>query len=723
MTFPAEKIEGAVERVTFHSEETGFCVLQVKARSHDDLVTIVGHLPNIVPGEWVQATGAWVKDRKHGHQFKAEQLKSVPPDSIEGIEKFLGSGLIKGIGPIYASRLVAKFGKEIFDIIEHQSGRLEDVDGIGRVRRQRIKESWNETRAVRGIMAFLLAHGVSTARAFRIYKTYGEQAIEQVRADPYCLARDIHGIGFKTADQIAERLGIEKTSDLRARAGVEYTLLEITDDGHCAFPRPGLVEAAAKILQIPGPIIEQAIDHGLEQRRLVQETIPGFDDPLIYLASLHYAEAALARHLKLLATGPHPCPPIDTEKAIAWCQEQIKLTLAPAQQEALRLAVRAKVMILTGGPGVGKTTLVNALIRILSAKKMHIVLCAPTGRAAKRMKELTGREAKTIHRLLAYDPGKGRFRHDEHNPLGGDVFIIDEASMIDVTLAHQLIRAIPPRAAVLFVGDVDQLPSVGPGMVLRDLIDSGAFPVCRLTEIFRQAAASDIVMNAHKVHDGILPAWGSPEKKSDFYFIQVEEPELAAARVVKLVRESIPKKFGFDPIDDIQVLTPMRISVLGAQNLNQELQRALNPEGDQVERFGCAYRLHDKVMQIENNYNKDVFNGDIGRITRINHEDHEITVRFDEREVQYDVQELDELAPSYAITIHKSQGSEYPCVVIPIHTQHYIMLQRNLLYTAITRGKRLVVLVGTQKALAIAVKKQDIRRRITTLKIRLQEVG
>jgi len=714
------RVEGSVERVTFHSEDTGFSVLRVKVRGQRDLLTVVGNLPNVVAGEWVAAQGAWVVNREHGRQFQAAELKTMPPDSLEGIEKFLGSGLIKGIGPVYAAKLVQRFGKEIFDVIEQRSAQLEEVEGIGRVRRLRIKDSWNETKAVRAIMSFLLAHGVSTARAFRIHKQYGEEAIRRVRDDPYCLARDIRGIGFLSADKIASSIGIDPRSDVRARAGVEHVLQEIRTEGHCAYPRAALVEKAVEILDIPSEIVERAVDHGLRQQRLIAEPRgPGGED-LVYLAALHAAETGVAEHLRRVAAGAHPCPAIRVENAIGWCEEKTGLQLAPAQREAIRMAVKTKVMVLTGGPGVGKTTLVNAIIRIFLAKKLRVVLCAPTGRAAKRLSESTGRSAKTIHRLLAFDVQTGRFKHDAGHPLKGDVFVVDEASMLDVQLAHSLFQAVPTTAALLLVGDVDQLPSVGPGCVLRDIIDAGVFGVTRLTHVFRQAARSHIVTNAHRVNAGQMPvADGGTD--TDFYFVDAEQPEDAVAAVVRLVRERIPRRFHYDPKRDVQVLTPMHRGALGARNLNAALQEALNPRGEAVTRFAVTYRVGDKVMQTENDYEKDVYNGDIGIVRAIRTEESEVIVRFEGRDVTYDTYELDALVPSYAITIHKSQGSEYPCVIVPVHTQHYIMLQRNLLYTAITRGKRLVILVGTKKAVSIAVRRADAHRRVTTLRARLKE--
>jgi exodeoxyribonuclease V alpha subunit len=709
-----------VERITFHSEETGFCVLRVKVRGQRQLQTVVGCLPDVVVGEWLRAEGQWTMNREHGRQFKAETLETLPPDSIDGITRFLGSGLIKGIGPVYAGKLVERFGKDIFDIIENRSAVLEKVEGIGPKRRKLIKESWNETRAVRSIMAFLLSHGVSTNRAFRIFKTYGDNAIKQVRDDPYCLARDIRGIGFKSADKIAQSVGIAKDSDLRARAGVEYVLQEITGEGHCAYPRRGLIDKAEEILEVDETIISRAIDHGIETSRL--KTGMWQQEPIIYLATLYHCEKLLAQMLNELASRKHPCPEFDVEKAIEWSENKIGLELAAAQREAIRVMVRSKVSVVTGGPGVGKTTLINSLLRILLAKRMRVVLCAPTGRAAKRMAETTGCEASTIHRLLAFDPRQGRFRHDENHPLEGDVFVVDETSMIDLPLACSLVRAIPKRAALVLVGDIDQLPSVGPGMVLRDIIESDRFPVCHLTHVFRQAEGSDIIRSAHQINHGQMPYFGEKNSNSDFFFAEADEPEQAEDLILRMVSERIPQRFGFDPIRDIQVLTPMRRGILGSQNLNARLQEVLNPAQSRIGMFGVLYHAGDKVMQLENNYDKEVFNGDMGHVVSIQHETRELTVDFDGRKVVYDFLELDELVPSYAITIHKSQGSEYPCVVIPVHTQHYIMLQRNLLYTAVTRGKKLVVLVGSKKAVSLSVRRKDAHVRITTLQERLGAV-
>ncbi len=717
----AESISGIVERVTFHNEENGWCVLRVKAKGLRELATVVGHAPSVSAGEFLDADGTWIVDREHGRQFKAEQMRIAAPSTPEGIEKYLGSGILKGVGPHFAEKLVAAFGDKVFDVIEQEPKRLREVPGIGPTRLERITAGWSDQREIRKIMVFLTSHGVGTARAVRIYKTYGAKAIDKVRENPYALAHDIHGIGFQTADQIARKLGVDPQSEIRARAGLAWVLQELSTQGHCAYPVPLLLQAAVKLLEIPDDVLRKALAQEMTQGRLVADQIDHVD--VVYLAGLHRAELALAEALQALRDGPHPLPAVDIEAEIARVEKDVKLTLAPGQKDALRLAVRSKVFVITGGPGVGKTTLVNSLLRILQ-ERLRVVLCAPTGRAARRLTETTGAEAKTIHRLLEVEPHTGQFKRHRDNPLDADVVVLDEASMVDVVLMNQLVRAIPARAALVMVGDVDQLPSVGPGTVLRDVIDSKALPVVRLTEIFRQAAASRIIVNAHRINAGLPPERRKSEVLEDFYVVEAEDPAAIVDRILKLVTERIPERFKLDPIRDIQVLTPMNRGELGARALNERLQAVLNPPGPmEVVKFGHAYRTGDKVMQIVNDYDKEVFNGDLGFIRRVDETEREMEVDYDGRAVIYDFGELDEVVPAYACSIHKSQGSEYPAVIIPLHTQHYRMLHKPVLYTGVTRGKKLVVLVGSRKALSIAVRHSDDDRRISGLKGRLAKAA
>jgi exodeoxyribonuclease V alpha subunit len=714
-----ETLAGTVERVTFHNEDNGFTVLRVEVRGRRGLATVVGHAAAISPGEFIQARGAWVNDRTHGLQFNATDLSTAAPSTIEGIEKYLGSGLIKGVGPHFAGKLVAAFGTDVFDVIDHDPDRLQRVEGIGPVRATRIRESWCAQRVVRDIMVFLHAHGVSTARAVRIYRTYGTDAVALISGNPYRLAADIRGIGFLSADRIAAKLGIGKTALIRARAGITYTLAEAMDDGHCGLPAAKLAETAARLLDVPPALIDQALALELAEGTVVADTLDS--ERCIFLAGLHAAERGIAARLRLLNRGMPSWAVIDADKALPWVERKLGLSLAARQADALRMAVRSKLVVITGGPGVGKTTLMNAILSVLGAKGVRAVLCAPTGRAAKRLSELSGGEAKTIHRLLEVDPSNGGFRRHEGRPLECDLVVVDEVSMVDVPLMHALLRAVPPAAAMILVGDVDQLPSVGPGQVLSDIIGSGVVKTVRLTEIFRQATESRIVLNAHRINRGELPELVRADDAGDFYFVEAGEPDEAARRVLQIVRERIPQRFGLDPVRDIQVLCPMNRGAAGARSLNVELQKLLNPGADPiVERFGSAFGVGDKVMQIENDYDKDVYNGDIGFVRSIDAEACEMVIEFDGRPVAYDFGELDRVVLAYATTVHKAQGSEYPAVVLPVTTQHYPMLQRNLLYTGVTRGRRLVVLVGQPKALAIAVRHERGGRRWSKLKDWLQ---
>jgi len=715
---PVERLAGSLERVTFHSEETGFCVLRVKVAGRRELVTVTGNAATVTPGEYLECTGSWHNDKTHGLQFKASHLQMVQPTTLEGIEKYLGSGMVKGIGPHFAKKLVQAFGAQVFEVIENTPQRLAELPGIGPKRTEKVAAAWEEQKAVREIMVFLQSHGLGTARAVRIYKTYGNEAIVRVSENPYRLALDIHGVGFKTADALAGKLGIASDSPLRARAGVRHVLQELSGTGHCAAYRDELAGQAGTLLEIPLPVIEAAIDAELAEENLVADRHDG--RPCLFLTPLYRAEVGVAAGLSRLAPGAPPWGEIVAERALPWVEQETGLTLSESQREAVQLALKSKVLVITGGPGVGKTTLVNSILTIIRARKLRVTLCAPTGRAAKRLTESTGLEAKTIHRLLEFDPQRFDFKRGRDNPLETDLVVLDESSMVDIVLMNKLLPAIPDQAALLLVGDVDQLPSVGPGCVLADIIASQAIPTVRLTEIFRQAASSRIIVNAHRINRGELPEREEAKELSDFYLIPASSPEDLHAKLMQVVTERIPKRFGMDPVKDIQVLTPMNRGGLGTRSLNAELQQALNGAAEpRVNRFGSGFAPGDKVIQTVNNYDKEVFNGDIGRIVSVDLEEGSLTVEFEERLVPYDFGELDELALAYATSIHKSQGSEYAAVVIPLALQHYTMLERNLIYTAVTRGKKLVVLIAEQKALAMAVKNHKSQRRLTLLAGRL----
>ena len=709
----SEALSGTVESIIYRSEDTGYTVCRVDVEGHSGPATLVGNCAAMWMGEEVRATGKWIRHKQHGYQFQADSIKCIAPTSVKGIERYLSSGMIRGIGKELARRLVKKFGTGTLDIIEHHSKRLQEVDGIGPTRRQRIKESWSEQKGVHDIMIFLQGHGIGTAQSARIFRRYGDQAVALIRENPYRLCADVWGIGFKTADGVAMSLGIPPDSEVRARAGLLHVMTTFADEGHCYCPSAELLLQAEALLGISVEILGEAMQVEIQRRNLVKE------DDRIYLRPLYEAETAVADSVNRIVSTGITFRHIDAGKAIPWAENRMKLSFAPQQSEALRMALTEKFSIMTGGPGVGKTTIIHALVDVFHVRKLHVMMAAPTGRAAKRMEQATNHEAKTIHRLLKFQPKDGSFEHDASNPLKADVLIVDEASMIDIRLMSQFLAAVPNEACVILVGDTDQLPSVGPGNVLRDLIHSKAVPCTVLETIFRQEKGGWIVRNAHHVNHGEQLELPEKGDDSDFYFIQTENPDDVISKMIYLVTERIPKRFGFNPMSDIQVLTPMRRNQLGADNLNAVLQEALNPTGEEVERFGRKYRVRDRVMQIRNNYDKEVYNGDVGRIARISSEDQQMIVEYDGRRVNYELSELDELVHAYACSVHKSQGSEYPAVVLLLTTQHFKLLQRNLLYTAITRGRHLVCLVGTRKAVFIATKNNEIRQRRTGLRERL----
>lgn len=715
-------LEGVLERFVYSNEETSWSVAKIESPSRPSPVTATGNLLGVQPGESLRLRGRWTTDPRHGEQFKVESFITVAPATVKGIERYLGSGLVRGIGKVMAQRLTEQFGLDTLDVIENAPERLTEVAGIGSVRSARIRDAWTEQREIKEVMLFLQSNGVPTSHAIRIYKEYGARAIAIVRANPYRLALEVLGIGFKSADQIAGNMGIAPTSPHRAEAGILHLLDRFAEEGHLFYPIEDLLSAAIEMLQVDRAIVGRAIDTLALAGHVVIEERPDGTRP-VYLKRLHDAETGIAGLIARLRAAPARPIDIDEERAVAWFERTAGIALAPRQIEALRAAIRSKILVITGGPGTGKTTLIRGIIRILEKKGQRILLCSPTGRAAKRMQETTGREASTIHRLLEFNPRTRAFERDRNRPLKADLVIVDEFSMVDAPLAHDLFKAIHPSCRIVMVGDVDQLPSVGPGSVLADLIRSERVPVIRLETIFRQAEMSRIIVNAHRVNRGQMPLSEEPPGGTDFFVVERAEPEAALAAVESLIVERIPRRFGLDPIAEIQVLTPMHRGLLGATNLNAELQRLLNPTGLSISRGNRVLRVGDKVLQTRNNYDLDVYNGDIGRIAQVDPAERRVWIRYDERTVAYDHADLDEVALAYACSIHKAQGSEYPCVVILLHTQHHVMLQRNLLYTAITRGRRLVVLVGNRRALAVAVGNSRSRERFSRLSERLRELA
>ncbi len=712
-------LEGTLERVRYASEQDDWSVVVLALAGAGGEVTAVGNLAGVQPGESLQLKGRWTQHPKFGRQFKVESFTAVPPATAAGIERLLGSGLIQGIGKELASRLVSRFGAKTLQVIEKEPTKLREVEGVGPQRAERLVNAWAQQRSIREIVFLLQSCNVSTGLATRIFKQYGTGAHEIVRRNPWRLAAEMPGVGFRTADAIAKSMGVSPDSPQRIEAGVLFTLEERSEDGDVMSPRERVLQDSAKTLSIDPAAVTEAIESLVRRGAVVEEPS---DESLLGLPRLVRAEKDAAQALAaLISAGPAAESRVVPEKEISGFEAKAGIALSPVQKEAVLKAARDRLLVITGGPGTGKTTLVTAIIRIMEARGLRVLLCAPTGRAAKRMSEATGREARTIHRLLEYSPQQGRFLRGRENPLACDVLIVDEVSMIDIALFSRLLEAVRSSASLILVGDADQLPSVGPGNVLADLIQSTVVPVARLTDIFRQARASAIVVNAHRINEGLMPSAPAEDAGTDFFFIERSEPEAILETVRELLSVRIPRRFGLDPRRDVQVLTPMRKGLLGTGSMNKELQALLNPEGQSIARGAAEFRAGDRVMQTSNNYELGVFNGDIGTVEEVYPEQKALSAVFDDRRVRYEWSSMDELEPAYACSIHKSQGNEFPGVVIVLHTQHYLLLKRNLLYTAVTRGKRLAVIVGSRKALAIAVKNTGSALRCTRLAERLRQ--
>lgn len=711
-----DEIFGFVERITYQNDENGFTVAQMQQPGQKNLTCIVGVMPGVQVGESIRCWGEWKTHLFHGKQFEVKKCQMEAPVSKEAIEKYLGSGLIPGIGPTYAKRIVEHFGPDTLAVIDRNPLCLKEVSGIGAKRVEKIASCWGDQRAIREVMIFLQGHQVSPAYAHKIFRHYREKSIQIVTENPYRLARDIKGIGFKVADSIAAKLGIEKNSPRRIESGIEYVLLELSGNGHVCYPLDQFVIEAALLLEVEAPSVQASIEEVKKEDLIYIEELffNGTLHPFIWTKSLYISEVGIAREIRSLQKAAGKLRSVDTTKALEWVQQKLQLQLAENQKKAVVAALTEKFLVITGGPGTGKSTITNAILAITEQLTGSILLAAPTGRAAKRMTEITHRKASTIHSLLSFDFKLGGFRKNRESPLECDFIIVDEASMIDTYLMYSLLKAIPRHARVIFVGDVNQLPSVGPGNVLKDLIESKTVPVIMLTEIFRQAAGSKIITNAHRINQGIMPEIQN-SADTDFYFVDEEDPEKILQTILAFITKRLPQKYGFHPKNDIQILAPMRKGVIGTENLNALIQEKFNPGKEGLYRSGRKFFENDKVMQIRNDYTKEVFNGDIGYVRTIDESEQQIIVEFDGREVFYLFTELDDLVLAYAVSVHKYQGSQCRCMIMPVHTTHYKLLLRNLLYTAVTRGISIVILIGTRKALSIAVRNDEVLLRYTGL--------
>jgi len=718
-------LKGQIEKIIYSNDETGYIVAKIKVYGQNTLETIAGNIITPRPGEIISMTGQWVIHPKFGRQFKVSTFKTKVPATVFGIQKYLGSGLIKNIGPRMAKKIVKKFGEKTLEIIENDWEKLSEVDGVGKKRSKLIKAAWDDQKEIRDVMLFLQSNGISSAYAVKIYKEYANDSIKIVTENPYRLATDIFGIGFIIADKIARNLGFDKNSILRAEAGILYVLNKLADDGHVYYPYKELTIKCNEILEVDYDIIISAFSKIIQERKIVIEDLnEDIDDyqennKAVYLAKFYVCETGIARKLKILNNTRKIN--INVEKAINQVENFLSIKLAQKQKTAIKCSLESKVLVITGGPGTGKTTIINAILKIFLNLDYRVLLAAPTGRAAKRMSETTGYTSKTIHRLLEYSIKNGGFQKNEKKNLVCDLLIIDEASMIDTVLMYHLLKAVPENATLILIGDIYQLPSVGAGNVLKDIIESKRFPVVELNEIFRQSQQSQIIVNSHKINMGLVPDDKLSYPESDYYFIQKDDPTDVLKIIIELVTKRIPNRFNYNPLEDIQVLSPMNKGILGSLNLNIELQKALNPKQDGINRGYRSLRINDKVMQIRNNYEKDVFNGDIGKIMNIDTQDQVVSINFDGKIVNYNYAELDEVVLAYAVSIHKAQGSEYPVVIVPLVMQHYILLQRNLIYTGVTRGRKLVVIVGSKKAFTIGVKNNKTEKRYTFLKNRLND--